>query len=391
MRRFGRFSSLSSLMVEFDWGGAKAEVDLLRAELPLNSAAMVPFQSSPSLESQPLRWGILSTGRIAGIFARDLPGAHHGQLVAVGSRSIESAQRYAAEHGIASEHTHGSIDALLNDDAVDAVYVASPHPMHLEGVVAALEAGKHVLCEKPIAMSVAELDAMHTAARANNRTLMEAWMYRCHPQTKRLIELVRDGSIGELRHIQGTFSFRATYDPEGRLWNKALGGGGILDVGGYPLSYARLLAGAVRGCGFADPHTLAGVGVLHPESGVDTQASAVLQFEGGVTAEISCGTLTHQENVVRVYGTKGWVLVPSPYIVRRDAGPTELRLYRDGNADPEIITVLADRGTYAYEADAFGAAVRAGEMEVPECPWDDTRGNLAGQLEWCRQLGLNYV
>lgn len=352
---------------------------------------MITPQPSVTSESPCLGWGILSTGRIAGVFARDLPGSLLGQLVAVGSRSAESAERFAGEHGIDPEHAHGSIEALLSDDAVDAVYVASPHPMHCAGVVAALRAGKHVLCEKPIAMSLAELEAMQTAARENSRTLMEAWMYRCHPQTKRLVELVRDGSIGELRHIQGTFSFAATYDPAGRLWNKALGGGGILDVGGYPLSYARLLAGVAQDRGFADPVTLAGVGVLHPESGVDTQASAVLQFAGGVTAAITCGTLAHQENVVRIYGTKGWVLVPSPYIVRRDAGPTELHLYRGDHATPEIITVSADRGTYAYEADAFAAAVQSGAAEVPECTRADSHGNLGGQLEWCRQLGLNYV
>ncbi|MBT5901668.1 MAG: Gfo/Idh/MocA family oxidoreductase [Opitutaceae bacterium] len=348
---------------------------------------------SPTAPQPRLRWGILSTGRIAGVFARDLATAKHSELVAVGSRSGESAQRFAQEHGIDTTHTHGSIDGLLADADVDAVYVASPHPMHLESVVAALEAGKHVLCEKPIAMSLAELDAMQAAARANDRTLMEAWMYRCHPQTKRLVELVCDGSIGELRHIQGAFSFAVDYDPAGRLWNKALGGGGILDVGGYPLSYARLLAGLANGEGFADPETMAGVGLLHAETGVDTHATAVLQFRGGVTAEIACGTLSHQQNVVRVYGTKGWILVPSPYVVRRDAGPTQLHLHRGGESEetPEVITVMADRGTYAYEADAFAAAVRRGESEVPECTWADTHGNLRGQLEWCRQLGLTYV
>lgn len=350
--------------------------------------------SNPSVassETPALRWGILSTGRIAGVFARDLATARRGRLVAVGSRSDESAQRFAQEHGIDATHTHGTIDGLLADLDVDAVYVASPHPMHCANVVATLQAGKHVLCEKPIAMSLAELESMHAAARENNRTLMEAWMYRCHPQTKRLVELVRDGSIGELTHVQGAFSFAAPFDPAGRLWNKALGGGGILDVGGYPLSYARLLAGVARGEGFADPETMAGVGVLHPETGVDIHATAVLQFGGGVTAEIACGTLAHQQNVVRVYGSKGWVLVPSPYIVRRDAGPTELHLYRGDAADPEVISIPADRGVYAYEADAFAAAVQAGTLEVPECTWADTRGNLGHQLEWCRQLGLSYV
>ena len=126
--------------------------------------------SSPSASSSsapPLRWGIVSTGRIAGVFARDLPGAKLGRLVAVGSRSTESARTFAAEHGIEPAHTHGSLAALLADGEVDAVYVATPHPMHCEVVVAALAAGKHVLCEKPIAMSLAEVDAMQAAAPAH--------------------------------------------------------------------------------------------------------------------------------------------------------------------------------------------------------------------------------
>lgn len=349
------------------------------------------MSTSPPPEYRPLRWGILSTGRIAGVFARDLTTSLHGRLVAVGSRSIEAAERFAAEHGIDAAHTHGTIADLLADAEVDAVYVASPHPMHCANVVAALQAGKHVLCEKPIAMSLAELEMMQAAARDNNRTFMEAWMYRCHPQTKRLVELVRDGSIGELQHIQAAFSFAAPFDSAGRLWNKDLGGGGILDVGGYPLSYARLLAGVARNAGFADPETMAGVGVLHPETGVDIHATAVLQFDGGLTAEIACGLVSHQQNVVRVYGSEGWILVPSPYVVRVDAGLAELHVHRGGESEPEIVTITADRGVYAYEADVFAEAVAADTLEVSACPWADTHGNLGGQLKWCRQLGLTYV
>ncbi len=344
----------------------------------------MPDSDSPGSSS--LRWGIFATGRIAGVFARDLRGSRSGSLVGVGSRRSETALRFAQEHGIAPEHAHGSLADFCADPEIDAVYVATPHPMHCEAVVAALNAGKHVLCEKPIAMSLAELEQMIAAASANQRTLMEAWMYRCHPQTKRVGDLVRDGLIGELRHIQGAFSFSAPYDPAGRLWNKALGGGGILDVGGYPLSYARLLAGAGQGKGFINPSSLQAVGKWHPDSGVDVQASAVLQFTGDITAEVSCGTQTTQDNAVRVYGSNAWIHVPSPYIITRDASPTTIWLHRDGADEPEAIVTTPDRGTYAYEADAFAAAVASGAGEVPECPWDDTRGNLAGQLQWCDLL-----
>jgi len=334
---------------------------------------------------------MVSTGHIAGVFARDLATSRLGQLVAVGSRSADAAQAFAQEHGIAPAHAHGSLAELLADEEVDAVYVATPHPMHCEAVVAALEAGKHVLCEKPMAMSVDEVDRMQAAARTHDRTLMEAWMYRCHPQTERLVQLISEGAIGRLRHIQAAFSFHAPFNAEGRLWNRALGGGGILDVGGYPLSYARLLAGVPAGVPFLDPAELHGVGVLHPESGSDAQASAVLRFPNEVTAEVSCGTWVRQDNVVRVYGSEGWLHVPSPFVIVRGAKPTSICCYRDGEKEVEEIVITPDRGLYAYEADAFAAAVHAGSREVNACPWSDTRGNMAAQFEWCRQVGVNYA
>lgn len=350
---------------------------------------MSPAAPSESAAA-PLRWGILSTGHIAGVFARGLATARAGRLVAVSSRDAASARRFAAAHGVDPAHAHGSAAAMLADPAVEAVYVATPHPHHAAAVLAALAAGKHVLCEKPMGMSLAEVDAMQVAARRHDRTLMEAWMYRCHPQTAALQALLRDGVIGEVRHVQAAFSFNADFDPAGRLFNKALGGGGILDVGGYPLSYARLVAGIAAGAPFLEPDQFKAVGRLHPATGVDVWAAAVLRFPGGMTAELACGTQVHQDNVVRVYGSEGLLLVPSPYVITRGLEPTRLEVRRTGEAVREI-TITPDRSLYAYEADAVAAAVRTGCREVPACTWADTRGNLAGLLQWCAELGLHYA
>lgn len=346
--------------------------------------------ASPPTAAPPLRWGILATGHIAGVFARGLRSAQAGHLVAVGSRDVDSARRFGDAHGIDPAHAHGGATALLADETVEAVYVATPHPFHHDAVLAALAAGKHVLCEKPIGMSLAEVDAMQAAAREHGRTLMEAWMYRCHPQTLRLQDLLRDGVIGEPRHVQAAFSFNAPFDPAGRLWNKALGGGGILDVGGYPLSYARMVAGVAQGVGFVEPETLHGVGVVHPETGTDVRASAVAHFPGGMTAELSCGTDVQQQNVVRIYGSAGHIVVPSPFVITRDIAPTTIEVWRDEAKMPVVETITPDRDLYAYEADAFAAAVRAGQGEVPPSTWADTRGNLAGLLDWCAQVGVHY-
>ncbi len=341
--------------------------------------------------TKPLRWGILATGKIAGVFARDLAGSRTGRLVAVGSRSAESARRFADEHGIAPAHAHGSYEALLADPEVDAVYISTPHPQHEEWAIKAATAGKHILCEKPLAPDLASARRVVEAARAQGVLLMEAFMYRCHPQTIRVVQLIRAGVLGKVGLVQAAFSFNTPFDPDSRIWNNALGGGGILDVGGYPVSWARLVAGAVEGHPFLDPVHISSAGVRHPQTGVDAYAAATLSFGNDVIAQVSCGVGLTQENVVRIYGSEGWLLVPSPYVVTRDLSPTTLLLHRAGAAAPEEIVVTPDRPLYAYEADAFADALAAGLRDVPAMSTADTLGNMAVLDTWLRQVGVVYA
>lgn len=187
-----------------------------------------------------LRWGILSTGSIAKTYAHSLPQSRTGERVAVGSRSVSAADAFGQKLDVDPSSRHGSYAELIADPTVEAVYIATPHPFHCEWAIKAAEAGKHVLCEKPMAMNHAEAVAMFEAARANSVCMMEAFMYRSHPQIARLIEIIRSGRIGEVRNIQATFGFRAGADPKTRILSNALGGGGILDVGCYAVSFARL-------------------------------------------------------------------------------------------------------------------------------------------------------
>ena len=168
--------------------------------------------------SDKIRWGLLATGAIAKAFARGVKASETGTLAAVGSRSLAKAQAFGAEFGAA--RCHGSYEALLADPAVDAVYVSTPHPQHAEWAIKACEAGKHVLVEKPVGLNQYEAQAMLEAAAANKVFLMEAYMYRCHPQTAKLVELLRARTIGDVRVIQAAFSFNAGFNPEGRLWSK---------------------------------------------------------------------------------------------------------------------------------------------------------------------------
>jgi len=338
-----------------------------------------------------LRWGILSTGHIAGVFARGVAATSTGKVVAVGSRTAASAERFAKEHGIAPEHAYASYAALLADPGVDAIYLATPHPEHVEWAVKAASAGKHVLCEKPAGMNRAEGEAMIAAARRADVLFMEAFMYRCHPQTAKLVELVRGGAVGQVRMIQASFGFYCDFNPASRLWNKELGGGGILDVGCYPMSFARLLAGAAVGKAFADPAEVSGAGQLHPQTGVDVHAAATLRFEGGIVAQIATAVGEKLENNARIFGSEGWIEVPHPWIMStRTGGEQVLRLHRREKAEVEEITTSGGN-LYMLEAEAFASAWRAGARAVAAMPPEDTLGNLAALDRWRAALGLRYA
>ena len=338
-----------------------------------------------------LQWGILATGAIARAFAQGLEHSTTGRLAAVGSRSDETARRFGEEFGLPASACHGSYEALLADPAVQAVYVSNPHPGHAEWAIRCAEAGKHVLCEKPLAMNHAEAMAIVEAARRHDVFLMEAFMYRCHPQTARVVELIRDGAIGAVRVIQATFSFRVGATPNPRLVDPALGGGGVLDVGCYPVSMSRLIAGAALGQPFANPIDLHAVGHLGA-TGVDDYAAAVLRFPGEVVAQVACGVRVTQENVARIYGEEGYLVIPTPWTPARDGGESGILLHRPGQAEPETIGFETPPGAKAYlytiEADHVAAHIAA--RQAPAMPWADSLGNLQTLDRWREAIGLTY-
>lgn len=336
--------------------------------------------------STSLSWGILSTGRIAGIFAQGVARSQSGRLAAVGSRSQASADRFAKEFNV--PQAHGSYEALLADPTVQAVYIATPHPQHVEWAVKAAEAGKHILCEKPAGLNYGEMMVMAEAARANNVLFMEAFMYRCHPQTAKIVEIVRSGVLGEIRLVQAAFGFNAGFNATSRLWANAAGGGGILDVGCYAMSMARLIAGATVGAPFLNPISVSGAAQLHPETGVDIAAAGTLKFANGLVAQISTSVGVTQDNSVRIYGTAGMLHVPSPWIPPSDGAASHMTLNVGGKA--EEITVVTPSNLYSLEADAVAAALAEGKREVPAMSIADTLGNLGGLDAWRSACGLIY-
>ncbi len=335
--------------------------------------------------NQKLRWGILGTGNIAKKFAQGVADSASGELVAVGSRSVESAQAFASKFPVNT--AHGSYEALLADPDVEAVYISTPHPLHAEWAVKTAEAGKHILCEKPLTMNHAEAMAVAEAAHRHGVFLMEAFMYRCHPQTARVVELVRTGAIGEVRLIRADFGFDAGRNLSSRLLDPALGGGGILDVGCYCASMARLVAGAAHGTPFEDPVKVHAEGHIGAETGVDEWTVATLTFSRGLVAQLATAVQLSLPNEVRIFASAGHIHIPSPWIVMKGTEPSVIHLHRRG-AEPEEIVIEPERSLYALEADEVAAHIAAGES--PAMPIADTLGNMRTLDQWRAAMGLTY-
>ncbi len=331
---------------------------------------------------KPIRWGIIGTGSIAKQFARSLTLTESGSLVAVASRTQEAADRFVTEYPDAKPCA--GYQSILNDPDVDAVYVATPHPMHAEWAIKAARAGKHVLCEKPLSINLPEAQEMVEEARLAGVVLMEAFMYRCHPQTAQVVELIKSGAIGEVRLIFSSFGFQCNGDENSRLLAAELGGGGILDVGCYAMSMARLVAGAAIGQPYADPLELKAVGHIG-HAGTDEWSCAVASFPNGITAELSCAVNVQLPNEVVVCGSKGKIRVITPWFC---SYPHFELIHADGNVIPQPVP----QGLNAYTLEAEVMARRiAGDTDESQAPSNaDTLSNLRALDMWRHQIGLLY-
>jgi aryl-alcohol dehydrogenase-like predicted oxidoreductase len=218
---------------------------------------------------------------------------------------------------------------------------------------------------------------------------MEAFMYRCCPQTRRLVELLRAGTIGQVRLIRASFSFDAGFNPESRIFANALGGGGILDVGCYPVSLSRLVAGIALGKDFAEPVEVKGCGHLGA-TGVDEWAAATLRFPGDIVAQVATGVSVQQDNAVQIFGSEGNILVPWPWIPSREGGATKILLQNKGDDAPREIVVETQEWLYGIEADVVAAGLARRQAQPPAMSWDDSLGNMRTLDRWRHEIGLVY-
>jgi len=287
----------------------------------------------------PVRWGIISTANINRKFLAGAFQAEKVEILAVASRDRATAERYAREHSI--ERSYAGYDALLGDADVEAVYIPLPNALHVEWSLKALQAGKHVLCEKPFARAAVDVERAFDTAQREGCLLMEAFMYRHNPQTKRLTELVAGGAIGSVRMIRAAFSFVARDASDVRL-SASLGGGALMDVGCYCVSGARLIAG--------EPEQLTAQQTLGGD-GVDIAFTATMSFADGVLAHFDAGLALASRDALEVVGDQGVLFRDDPWHCREPV----IELRRD--ADVERIE-LAPVDSYRLEAENMSAAIR---------------------------------
>ena len=319
------------------------------------------------------RWGILGAGGIATKFCADLELLPDHEVVAVGTRTAGSADEFARRFGVA--HVHPSYADLVADPDVDAVYVATPHPMHLDAAMLAIEAGKAVLVEKPFAMDEGEARSLVEAARARGTFLMEAMWTRFLPHVVAIREVIASGRLGEIVLVTAEHGQWFAEDPSFRLFAPELGGGALLDLGIYPVSFASMVLGT-------PDHVIA---VSDPAfTGVDAQTSMVLRYAGGAHAVLTTTLRAYTSNGAAINGTDGRIEIdgtfyaPSSFtVVTRDGGRERVEMPTVGNG-------------LRFEAAEVGRCLREGLTESPTLTLDETLSIMATMDEVRRQIGLTY-
>ncbi len=305
-----------------------------------------------------INWGLLSTAKINRALIKPLNASKQTRLLAVASRSQSSADAYAKEWNI--PRAHGSYEALLDDPEIEVIYNSLPNHMHAEWTIKALRAGKHVLCEKPITVTLRDLDAMIAAAKETGKILAEAFMYRHHAQTLKVKELIDEGTLGKIQLIKGAFTFTLTREDNYRNF-KDMGGGSIWDVGCYPISYTRTILGA-------DPVEVFGWQIQGP-GGNDESFIGQMKFENGVHAQFDSGFKSPSRSSMEIIGSEAIMKISNPF---KPGFKNEIEIVRGDRT--EIIKVKGQE-LYLGEVEDMCSAIT--QNKPPRISLEDSRGNIA--------------
>lgn len=319
-----------------------------------------------------VRWGILGPGKIAGKFADAVLKASGGKLAAVGSRNLARAEGFARHYGI--ETAYGSYQELAEDPGVDAIYVASPHPYHAEHAELALSAGKHAVVEKPFTLNAREAQRLVQLAGSKRLFLMEAMWSRFLPSLREFARIAASGEIGEPHLLRASFGFRPPFDPKSRLFDPALGGGALLDVGVYNLALAHLI--------FGEPGQMASTATLG-KTGVDELEAITLRYAGGELADLQSANRVQLDNSAAVFGSDGWMEMThwhrgGAFTVRRAEQPDRIVPSRD-----------AENG-FVHQVEEANRLIAAGALESESMPLDATLSVMRTMDRLRADWGLVY-
>lgn len=335
-----------------------------------------------------LRWGILGTGNIANVFAGAINASSTGKLVAVASRDGDLAKSFSNKHQV--EKSYSSYDELLNNSDIDIIYIALPHNLHAEWSIKSARAKKHILCEKPSAINYSAALSVINEVKKHDVFYMEAFMYRCHKQTKKLIEILQNKDIGDIRLIEGSFCYHAEFSQKEVAQRKINGGGGILDVGCYPVSMARLIAGIGNSIDTIMPLEVQGMAHVGIESESDEWAVANLKFQGDIFAQVSTATSLEHRNDLRIFGSGGSIYIPSPWVPGgAESGITSIFIKKTGSRYIKEIKVETSVGLYAQEVDTVAENIQY--KEAREMSWQDTLCNIKTLELWRDSVGIKHV
>ncbi|MSR98321.1 Gfo/Idh/MocA family oxidoreductase [Arthrobacter sp. BL-252-APC-1A] len=341
------------------------------------------LQGAPSpvqATGRTLRWGVVATGRIAARVTEDIARLEDAVLQAVSSRSEVTAVEFADRFGFATSYCDDELRGpgytqLFADPEVDVVYIASPHAQHYELTREALEAGKHVLCEKSITINAAEMADLMEVASRRGVFLMEAAWSRFLPCINRLWEILSSGELGQIHWVQADLGFPAPYDPASRLWDPAAGGGALLDLTIYPLTMA------VGALGF--PQRIQATGSLNGD-GVDTQNAITLGYDSGALAQLTSSLLSSGPRTATISGSEGWIRTGAPL-----HNPVELHIQQ--HMGPSRVERFQQVGNgYTYELREVTRCIQEGLTESPTMPWDDSLQTMQLFDEVRAQLGVRY-
>ncbi len=328
-----------------------------------------------------LRWAILGTSFISETIAQAIQEVEDCIISAVASRSLEKAKEFATKHCI--EKFYSSYDEIIKDNDVDVVYIGLPNHLHAEWSIKCARAGKHILCEKPFTVNAFEAIKALEIIKENNVFFMEAQMYRCHPQTLKLVELIKEDGIGKV------MSFNAVFSDKISQFENLTAGGSILNLGCYPLSLIRLLAGAALNTDLAEPSEIIGQSIIDFTKNYDQQSLAILKFENGMMANILVSDEFGLTSSFKIYGEKGFIEVNNPWLAQKE-NDIYIQSYHD--FERHRVAVKSDLSLYATEIDRVKSCIqqKIKEAPLPAMTFNDSLNNMYALDKWRDAVKLKY-